>query len=236
MKVLIYCKVWKRPRVTQICYLGILRMQDTLEEFGIETEVLIVASEDDHVEMALKHGFNVFSTENSPVGTKQNYGLIKSLDYDYDFLLEMGSNNLVSDSYIDRWVIEAMKGTALFGSNVFHCVLKNKEITKFKCRKRRLSGVGRGIRRDILEKVYDQAGILCEPQKKKGLDGSTRMLIEKYSGEIPTVIAEGEDLVIIDIKTGEDINEHTTARGAKATRLVLDDLKNKFPEVKHLFI
>lgn len=233
MKVLIYCKVWKRLKITQVCYLGILRIQKLLHQFNIESDVLIVCSESDHEALASKFGFRTLHTDNSPLGMKQNLGLVESLNYEWDYMLHMDSNNLLTDAYVDRWVVQAMMGTPQFGSNVFH-ILRNTDVTRFNCKPNTLSGVGRGLSRQVLEDTYQKLGKLCDTGIKKGLDSSTRRLIEKATGIKCTLLYDKDELVILDIKSGEDLNKHTIARGAKKSDITVSDLKKHFPELKHL--
>lgn len=233
MKVLIYCKVWKRLRITQVCYLGILRIQKLLHQFNINSDVLIVCSENEHEALATKFGFWTLHTDNDPVGMKQNLGLIESLNYDWDYMFEMGSNNLVTDAYVDKWVIQAMMGTHQFGSNVFHTI-RNGQINRFNCKPDTLSGVGRGLSKQVLKDTYEKLGKLCDTGIRKGLDASTRRLIEKATGVKCTLLYDKDELVILDIKSDEDLNKHTVARGAKKSDVTISDLKKYFPEIKHL--
>ena len=233
MNVLIYCKVWRRPRITWITYLGILRIQQKLKQYGMSSRVLIVSSQTAHDKLAQCFGFDVFHTENSPLGAKQNRGLIRSLDYEWDYMFEMGSNNLLSDRYIEDWAQCATDGVKLFGSRTFHIQHESGEVHKFVCKPGKMSGVGRGIHRKLLEKVYKAYGKICSTTINKGLDFDLRVRIQRSSNTKPKILNHGDTPAIIDMKTGEDVNEHKLK---KVTDHTTNDLQEIFPEIIHLSI
>ena len=102
MKVLIFITVWKRPEVTDLTYSGLDRVQSILKEEGIESKVLVVSSEEYHTKRARERGYDVIEVENFPVGTKQNTGMLHALklNWDWDCMMRMNSNNLLSSMYV----------------------------------------------------------------------------------------------------------------------------------------
>ena len=135
MKVLIFTTVWKRPEITELVYKGFDRMQSILKEEGVDSEVLVVSSEDDQTKMAKDRGYHVCETENSPLGRKYNNGMKKALELEWDYMLEMNSNNLLSSLYVRIWLAAARENTPMFGSQHFYVMLNDR--IRFKEFKRR---------------------------------------------------------------------------------------------------
>jgi hypothetical protein len=227
MKVLIFTTVWKRPEVTELTYKGFDRIQATLKDsYDIDTQVLIVSSEPEHTKIAKERGYNVFETENFPVATKYNNGLKASLDYEWDYILEMNSNNLLSDLYIHTWVAGAKAGLQVFGSRNFFALMPNKIDYKqyLTSQPNRISSVGRGIKRSVLEGV--EGDFVTDLSKDSNLDGMSNKV---FGRNIIQPIAFKCFPAVLDIKTGEDMHHHSNM--LKQARIPY--LISIFPELKY---
>ena len=224
MKALIWMMVWKRPEVTELTYKGISRIRQELEKYGIDSEVLIISSEPSHTENAKSKGFHVFETENKPLGTKYHNGMKHALEYEWDYIFTMDSNNLVSDEYVKAWAQQAHIGTKMFGCRSFLALTKNKRwFSKFTTRKRLVwSGVGRGIKRELVE----NARIVCSLDINSNVDGDS---LNKLCPPADRITIMQFDFPILDIKTGEDMHKHSTDL-LKLERYKYD-IYRKFPEI-----
>jgi len=232
MKVLIYITVWKRPEATEITYLGLDRVQKILKEEGIDSDVLVISSEDYHTKAAKKRGYKVIEVENFPVGNKMNLGMQKALEYKWDYLMEMGSNNLLSNMYIRAFAAACKEGFKCFGSGKFYALQSDKsKISIFNVRGRgTFGGVGRGFRRDILEAIENKK--FWKEDINSGLDGSIwrnviQPEVEKNKINVRRLVNNSYPSVL-DLKTGEDINKHKGEINAD-----IEFLLYWFPELKH---
>lgn len=228
MKVLIHTLVWKRPEVTELTYRGFDRIQQRLKEAGIESEVLITSSEPDHTARALLRGYNVFEEPNFPVATKYNNAMLNTLQYEWDYLFEMDSNNLLSDRYIQAWIDAAREGKEYFGLRNFIALHQgNETCTHYYTRAaRKISKVGRGSRRDLWEEIGKTGRFVHNLERNSNLDGMTNKTVGRDRVE---AISYREFEAALDIKTGEDIHVHTH----RAQPADLDHLVSVFPELKY---
>jgi len=229
-KVLIFIPVWGRFPETKLTYEGVHRIQTILKEENIDSQVLIVSSEKEHTDLALREEFLVTECENFPISDKHNCGLDYAMSLQWDYLLQMGSNNLLSNIYI-RFVAAAIKENyKMFGSRMFYNILPCKtKMTHFKTKAPyKLSGVGRGIRRDIIEHRL-QVGPVWDNNLNKGLDKSSRENLT--NPEDVVAITTTSPPSIVDIRTNEDINDMSSNPRPLDKELFV----KWFPELKNLF-
>jgi hypothetical protein len=90
-KILIYLAVWKRPQITELCFLGIQRLR---RSFNVEA--LAVISEEEMKPLCEKYGVHWVMYKNEPLGEKKNYGLRKAKEFDFEYLMEIGSDDKLS--------------------------------------------------------------------------------------------------------------------------------------------
>ena len=232
MKALIFISVWKRPEVTDLTYSGLDRVQSILKEEGIDSEVLVVSSEDYHTENAKKRGYHVIQVENFPVGNKFNLGMIEALKHDWNYLMEMGSNNLLSNLYVRSFAAACKENLAIFGSAKFYALQRDKKhVCIFNVKlPGGFGGVGRGFRRDTLEAIENK--IWWGEMKNIRLDSSIWALvvdkqIKKDKQSVRRLVNNSYPSVL-DVKSEEDLNQH---RGD--TEADLDFLTHWFPELKN---
>lgn len=215
MKVLIHTLVWKRPEVTEITYKGFDRIQEKLDDAGIDSDVLITSSEPDHTAKAILRGYHVLEESNFPVATKFNTAMFHTLEYEWDYLMLMDSNNLLSNQYIEDWIQTAKDGKEFFGLSEFIALQADKKhISKFRTRKSYLhSNVGRGARRDVWEKTAEGGGFVNHPKNNSNLDGMCTRVVSGAAldgdSRRRTTLARGKYDACIDIKSDEDMHEHS---------------------------
>jgi len=96
-KILIIIPVWKRPEITEICFSGL----DRLRAHRDNIEVLAVISENDYESRCKKHGIAYTFFENQPLGAKKNHGLKIALKQDWDYLMELNSDDVIKNELLD---------------------------------------------------------------------------------------------------------------------------------------
>jgi hypothetical protein len=150
IKVLCLTALWQRPEITEICFRGLCRLR---EEDGFELTALAVHSGGFD---ELCHLYDVIPVEhrNLPLGEKWNFGLKEALKYDWDYLLTLGSDDLLSRELLRTYtwqdeaaglnrcgVVDTLTGqTAIFENNY-------------------AIGCGRVIRRDVIERMGDMVTV-----------------------------------------------------------------------------
>ena len=148
IKVLCLTALWKRPEITEICFRGINRLRESMD-----ITALAVHS-GGFEEMCRKYDVIAVEHPNLPLGEKWNFGLKEALQYDWDYLLTLGSDDLLSGEIMDvyPWGEEA------FGLN--RCGVLNTltgETAIFD--NSYVIGAGRVIRRDVIERMGQQVTV-----------------------------------------------------------------------------
>ena len=97
--------VWKRPEITEICFSGL----DRIRQYRDNIEVLCIISEDEYKKKCKAHYIEWTFFENR-LGAKKNHGLKKALEKDWDYLIELNSDDIIKnelldiyDSYFGKW-------------------------------------------------------------------------------------------------------------------------------------
>ena len=210
-KILIFTPVWGRYEVTKLCYIGLKRFMKTLKDKGLDSEVLIIGSPEDesnHKELAIENGFNYIDIKNYPVGNKHNEGLkyaLKNLEWDY--LMQISSDNFIRDEYVDYILKPINDNVPMFGLErcALLCSATLRQFSFKVFKDKRIGGVGRLLKRDMLQKTIDAFGFVWEHNKKKGLDWNSESTIFKAQRVKPVIIEVEQDMAL-DIKSKTNLN------------------------------
>ncbi|HYF69090.1 MAG TPA: hypothetical protein VD884_13195 [Ohtaekwangia sp.] len=161
MKILVFVPVWKRPEITEICFMGIKRLQKVP---GYEVNGFAVISEPNMIGLCEKYGIGWCLTANNPLGAKKNFGVKQALRYDFDYMIEIGSDDLLKDDVLDAYNWDApvigLMDFAIIDTFNGRCKRLSTNIPKF--------GAGRAIKRYVLESFT-----LWHDAKNRGLDNSS---------------------------------------------------------------
>jgi hypothetical protein len=196
-KLLIYLAVWKRPEITELCFVGINRLK---QHPDFEIEALAVISEDSMIPLCEKYGVNWVMAENTPLGKKKNAGLQKAKEFDFDYLMEIGSDDLILNelltdykNYIGKYEFFGINDAAYINSETGDCrrLISNNSTY----------GAGRMIHRKILESVSWK---LWSDHINRGLDNNSILnLIRKGIGYKKVAVMDFPG--VIDVKSKENI-------------------------------
>lgn len=189
-KILILLPIWKREKITRIC---LDNLRDLKKEFNID--VLCIVSESWAKVAAHEFGFRYIEASNDNLGAKMNVGIKHSLGIKYDYLMNLGSDDIISKELLNIYEPYLKKNTDVFGiTKVAFLDSKTKEIKNFDYKV--LIGAGRCIRKDLIEALrvdmYDK-DIEC------GFDSNSMSKFDCGITEINT-----DFNMIIDIKS--DVN------------------------------
>src|SRR6478609_9144885 len=99
-KLLIFLAVWKRPYITEICFNGIKRLK---EHPDYDVQALAVISEEEMIPLCEQYGVNWVMYKNEPLGEKKNFGLQKAKEFKFDYLMEIGSDDLILNELLDDY-------------------------------------------------------------------------------------------------------------------------------------
>lgn len=111
MKIGILTAIWQRPKVTDIFAAGIKRLQT---EFDI---IPVVVGSEGLISqrIAERHNFVYLEHRNKPLSKKFNAGLRAFRQYDVDYIMIMGSDDLISNNLIDAYMPYMEKREKIIG-------------------------------------------------------------------------------------------------------------------------
>lgn len=201
MKLLIYTAVWRRPEITEICFMGIKRLQKVP---GFDISAFAVISEVEMIPLCEKYGVDWCLTANHPLGAKKNYGVRQALRKDFDYMIEIGSDDILKNEILEAYQWDM---PVLGLDSAVHLNTKTGD-----CRVLRsmssLFGGGRALRRDVLE-----AGDIWHNNKSLGLDKNSHFNISRRGFLGKRVKTEGP--LIVDLKSELNIWRYNPLVGKK---------------------
>ena len=203
MKIGILSCIYGRPEVTDIFGHGLARLRD---KFGITP--LIVGSEgEESKNVAQKHGLLYIEYSNRPLGSKFNAGMVALKSYKPDYVMVLGSDDLISDSFMKVFIREMKKGYDLIGTlDCYFYSPAHKRIGYWdgysNPRKGETIGMGRTLSKKLLEKCN---WIPWVHRLNQGLDGSMMSRINTHKPNVSKICVKTEDIFCLDIKTEGNI-------------------------------
>jgi hypothetical protein len=196
MKLLVFLAVWKRPEITEVCFMGIKRLQNYSPTFHVEPFAVI--SEESMIPLCERYGVEWCMHENLPLGAKKNFGLSQLRDKDFDFMMEIGSDDLILGELLNQYEKFFVKydffgitDAAYINAETLECARLQSDA---------VYGAGRVISKKALEKMdYSLWG-----NRNRGMDKSS--LTSLYNSgfkywQIPSI----DYPLVIDIKSPVNI-------------------------------
>lgn len=201
MKILVFVPVWKRPEITEICFMGINRLQKVP---GFQIKGFTVISEESMITLCEKYGIEWCITKNHPLGAKKNYGVKQALRHEFDYLIEIGSDDLLKDDVLRayKWdsPVLGLMDFALINTETGSCKAVNTNIPKY--------GAGRAIKRFVCESFA-----LWEDGRSRGMDNSSCRILAL--NRIMQRGVKSEEPIAISLKSAENIWSYKGMPGTK---------------------
>lgn len=161
-RILILLPIWKREAITKICFDNLKELQ---KDFNIE--VLCIVSEQWAKILAFEYGFKYVNASNECLGTKMNIGVEESLKYQYDYLMNLGSDDIITKELFECYEDLFAKNIPMFGGTRLTFVDSDSKDVK-ECDYQIMIGAGRCIRKDKIEEVLEVSPMYDKIQR--GLD------------------------------------------------------------------
>lgn len=208
IKLLVFTALWKRPHIARICFHGINRLR---RHPDYDITAFAVISEKEMIPLCEEFGVKWLMHDNQPLGRKKNAGLMFCQRFDFDWMMEIGSDDLVLNSLLDDYK-PLTERHPFFGI----CDICFVDSTDGECNRyvnrQTMFGAGRMIRRDVLQrhkwKIWPDDAVNV-------LDGkSLSVITEKFN--IPYTMLRPIDYPqVIDIKSEVGIWPFEAFRGVK---------------------
>lgn len=215
MKIRILIPLWQRSALFKLCSANIRQFIKHSTEH--EVKVLVVISPEDPeaeelTEISLKHKFDCCFTKNDPLSDKLNYGISYSLQFEYDYLMNFGSDDLI---HPDIWklyapMIEQKK--QLFGvSSLYFYQADGGATIYYKNEPHSKSvGAGRMIGRELIMSMKRKKLLIYDRNRSRGLDSSSSTRMTGFMSVRDISVDGGRFPYIVDIKTETNINSFWT--------------------------
>jgi len=203
-KILILLPIWKRENITKICFDNLKELQ---KKYNIE--VMCIISETWAKMLAFEYGFKYVEAPNECLGTKMNIGVEAALKCEFDYFMNLGSDDIITERLIEIYKPFIDDKRAMFGSTKATFIdsqSKNVKRLDYKF----MFGAGRMIRKDVLVDCVVKNGVVEMYDKvQNGLDMSSMRRFAKYSH---TELDNGFD-TIFDIKSNTNIWTYDRLKG-----------------------
>lgn len=224
MKIRILTALWQRPGITRICFEGIKRLQ---QHPDFEIQATATASENGlFAPLCEEYGIEYVHCNNKPLGLKWHTGLQACMKHDFDFLMLLGSDDLISSSLLDIYK-PLCKEYFVFGVEdlYLYSVERKKTVYYPGYEKIKMSiGAGRMIHREVIEACK---GKLWPFRINRGLDGNSLRRIRAKGYDEHVINVKGK-AAIVDIKSRVNLNEFGSFYGEPVDNSEL----NSIPEMK----
>ncbi len=98
MKISLVTGVWKRPEIFEMFAKGV-------HNLGVDLDVIVAGSEGDKSRnMVEAHGFHYIEIANKPLSKKMNATTLKAKELDSDYVICMGSDDIMSPELMQEYI------------------------------------------------------------------------------------------------------------------------------------
>jgi len=204
MRIGVLTAVYERPLMTKLFYMAVDRLRDQWEPHEV---VAYVAGDDPkHRDLAEQYGHVWCEVPNQPLGAKLNESSRAAFRDGVDYVLVMGSDDLLSPALADRVLRVMDMGVRYAGLRSLRIIqpmfsLAGEVVMQRNPRRRHEpQGPGRILSGKVLAEL---AGCLWYPLHRKGLDWSMQQQIaQRTRGAVPDLLLSGTDeSFLVDVKT-----------------------------------
>jgi hypothetical protein len=204
--ILMLVPLWRRP---EIVALFIRNIERTIPDYIQLMPMFILSPEDpDYVRLRkLTEGYRVCAASNNPLGTKKNNGLLEALQYEWDYLMDMGSDDIYTRTLWDLYEDYFLTGSKYFGIKNMYVldIIENRALFVEGYHLNHFDqvtaiGPGRCVRRDIVEQCFP-----LWPDKPFGMDGGSDEKIVR-AGYYCHLIDNGRTPTVLDVKSYCNLN------------------------------
>lgn len=198
IRLLIYLALWKRPRITELCFKGIERLK---KHPDFDIQVLAVASEPEMLPLCEKYNVLCVTHSNEPLSRKKNFGLQAARGLDFDYMMEIGSDTMVLNELLDEYKKNFIGVHHFFG--IGDCAFICSETKE--CRRvggASTYGGGRMISRHALETMDFK---LWPDAINRGLDNASVFKLAREGGFWYQQLKPGPVPLVFDVKSEENI-------------------------------
>lgn len=203
MRLAIVTKVWKRPEVFELWAAGIKRL------YPLADVTVCVAGSEGYKsrEMVERHGFNYVETPNEPLGYKSNQALRLARLFDPDFVLFLGSDDLISTPTLAYILERTEEADLVEPMDLYIYDSESKRVMHSRGYENHRKGESLAVGRCLSAKILDKLDWeLWDNMREKFLDGSSRDKLSGVSVKRHTYRLKEIGGFILDVKTKDNLS------------------------------
>lgn len=226
MKILMLIPVWKRPEIFR---LFMWRFEAVKPDYAEVEPLFILSPEDPHLKILerLTSGYNCFYYSNEYLSDKLNAGMTYALNFDFDFLMGMGSDNvytsLLWELYRDYFLTE--RYFALDDFYVYDTVNERAWFMKKYVDEPTLGGIGAG--RVMHRSLIEDEPAIYRTKTNQGMDGFSAAFLAR-KGHIQKIVQTDDRPVLLDIKCNTNVNHSIELYPQRERDVSVDWIKQEF--------
>jgi hypothetical protein len=203
MKILLFTAIQGRQHITELFLMGVKRLQMFS---GHEVSLLCVASEQEDIDFLTERGIEYCVAPNKPLSSKFEFGFKEAIKKDFDYMLRMGSDDLLDHNIFESHYNRLMsEGKPFFGlktiAEIEHDTLDTVISNYMPARAGRLLGAGSMLSRSLCLNFNDKP-LYSKKPLNRGLDNASETELKKYAS--PIVVDTGKPS-LIDVKSKKNI-------------------------------
>lgn len=231
VNLIIYIVAHGRPDTFNACLEGVKRFAKAAP-YQVTAWPFVVCTQGDeeNIKLCRSHCVTYIEAPNDPLGAKFNAGLEYVKRYKWTHLMQLGSDDILSNRLWGRYYAPFMHGVKLFGVCGLWVYHKNTGKVKSFQDSNQIFGAGRVISRQVIEKLNYR---LWDDEVQRGLDNNSYKKMMATGAIFDEVFyAINGNHYLLDIKEdGKNINEWDTFPGEEK-KMPTPELD--FPELKRL--
>jgi len=187
---------YNRPRILDLWLASIDRLRKAVGWFPA-----VVVSERVDADACADHGVHHIYQENEPVSFKWNTGVQWLMEQGVDYVMIVGSDDIVSNDLMRNIQEAATQGYDVIGVDklCFYGNIRGRSGLLIPLQQHRMLGVCKTISRSVLEPIN---GVICPTGRNYGMDALVTKTIAPYVRS--TRIVDG---LVVDVKSRRNINK-----------------------------
>ena len=193
---------YKRPAVLRLFLAGIKRLRTEVEYFPC-----VIVGDAEHKSYCTEYDVSHITQDNHPASRKWNTGAEHMIAWGLDYVVVVGSDDILSNELLRNLISAMDKGIDLIGVDTVHFYSAEGK-TKGQLRKLTAPKQILGVCRTISRKVIEKTGTLWTRDRSWGMDGDCLRNIMPHVKS--KMIVEG---MVTDCKTRESLNHFSFWQG-----------------------
>jgi hypothetical protein len=218
MKILIFTSIEGRQEITDLFLMGVKRLKIFPKDNPNSFELFCVCSTQNDSDYLTSKGVEHCIYPNKPLSAKMDYGFKQALKKDFDYMLRLGSDDLLDHEVFEKYYNDLMKDDLpYFGMGTIGVV--NYEtleaiVYRYKYKGDRILGGGSMLSRSLCLK-FEVNLLYNRKPLNRGLDNASDLEIRKH---VKQTLVTTDKPMLIDIKSKKNIHGFgVVAKGMKKT-------------------